>query len=96
VTSQAAPTVAAILEAAIRRLRDADVPDPQRDAAVLLALALRTDRGGVLARKPDPVDPEGVARIDALIASRARRIPLQHLEGYANSEDCASKSTRTS
>jgi release factor glutamine methyltransferase len=82
VTSEAAPTVAAVLEVATQRLREARVPDPQREATALMALALRTDRGGVFARKPDPVAPEDAARIDALIASRARRTPLQHLEGH--------------
>ena len=78
---EAAPTVAAVLEAATQRLREARVPDAHREATALLALALHTDRGGVFARKPDPVAPGDAERIEALIASRARRMPLQHLEG---------------
>jgi release factor glutamine methyltransferase len=83
VTLPAAPTVAMVLEDAARRLREAGVPDPRRDAASLLALVLRTDRGGVAARKPDPIDPADALRFAALIAERALRKPLQHLEGLA-------------
>jgi len=83
VTSGAAPTVAAVLEEATRRLRDAHVPDPHREATALVALALRTDRGGVFARNPDPIGPAEAARVERLIASRVLRVPLQHLEGHA-------------
>ena len=82
-TDEAAPTVASMLDEAARRLRDADVPDPRRDAGNLMAVVLRTDRGGVVARRPEPVAPEDAARFDALIAARARRTPLQYLEGQA-------------
>ena len=82
-TREAAPTVASLLEEATRRLRDAGVPDPRRDAGSLLALALRTDRGGVMARRPDPVAPGDAARFEALIGARSLRKPLQHLEGRA-------------
>jgi release factor glutamine methyltransferase len=83
VTPEAAPTVANVLEEATRRLREAHVPDPRREATALLALALRTDRGGVAARKPDPIAVEDAARLAELIAARALRRPLQHLEGVA-------------
>lgn len=82
-SSEAALTVAAVLEVATRRLSEARVPDPRREAATLLALVLGTDRGGILARKPDLVATENVARFEELIAARASRIPLQHLEGRA-------------
>jgi len=83
VTAEAAPTVAAILEDATRRLREAHVPDPRREAVALLAMALGTDRGGVAARKPDPVAARDAARFAELVASRALRKPLQHLVGRA-------------
>ncbi len=82
-TPEAAPTVAAVLEVATRRLRNAGVPDPRREAASILALVLGTDRGGVVARKPDSVDTVAAARFAELIAARALRVPLQHLEGRA-------------
>jgi release factor glutamine methyltransferase len=83
VSERAAPTVAEVLAEATRRLRDAGVPDPGRDAATLLALALGTDRGGVAARKPDPMTPEAALRFDEMLASRAVRKPLQHILGTA-------------
>jgi len=83
VTPEAAPTVATVLEEATRRLREAHVPDPLREAVALLALVLNTDRGGVVARKPDPVAPVDVARFAELLTSREGRVPLQHLEGRA-------------
>lgn len=79
----APPTVVTVLDDAVRRLREAGVSDPRRDAAALMALVLGTDRSGVAARKPDPLDPEAAARFAALVAVRALRAPLQHLEGQA-------------
>ena len=82
-TSGSAPTVAAALEEAARRLREAHVPDARREASALLALTFGTDRGGVAARKPDPIAAGDAARFEELIASRVLRIPLQHLAGHA-------------
>jgi release factor glutamine methyltransferase len=81
VTSRAAPTVAAALDEATKRLRKAGVPDPRRDATILLALVLGTDRGGVAARRQDPVSPADATRFAEMIDARAGRKPLQHLEG---------------
>jgi release factor glutamine methyltransferase len=83
VTSGAAPTVATVLEEASRRLREARVPDPRREAATLMGLVLGTDRGGVVAKKPDPITPGDAARFEELIGARALRTPLQQLEGHA-------------
>jgi release factor glutamine methyltransferase len=83
VSRKAAPTVASALEEATGRLRAAGVPDPRRDAAALLAIVLNTDRGGVVARKPDPLVGDDAARFEELIAARVLRRPLQHLEGHA-------------
>jgi release factor glutamine methyltransferase len=83
VTAEAASTVATVLEEATRRLRDAHVPDPRREAVALLAMALGTDRGGVAARKPDFLAARDAARFAELVASRALRKPLQHLAGRA-------------
>lgn len=82
-TPEAAPTVSTVLLEATRRLREAGVPDPRRDAVSLLAFVLGTDRGGVVARRPDLVGAEAEGRFAALIAARALRVPLQHLEGRA-------------
>jgi release factor glutamine methyltransferase len=44
---------------------------------------LGTDRGGVAARKPDPLDPQAAARFAELVSRRVHRTPLQHLAGRA-------------
>ena len=82
-TPEAAQTVATVLEEATRRLREAGVPDPRREAASILAFVLGTDRGGVIARKPDPIESGAAARFAELVAARVLRTPLQHLEGRA-------------
>ena len=79
----AVPTVGAILEWSTRTLVEAGVPDPRLDAMALLAHALGTDRGGVVARKPDTIDAQTAARAAALVAERARRRPLQQILGHA-------------
>lgn len=76
------PSVMTVLDEAVRRLREAGVPDPGRDAAVLMAQVLGTDRGGVAARKPDPIAADAAARFATLVAGRALRRPMQHLEGW--------------
>jgi len=81
VTPSASATVVTALDEAVRRLREAGVPDPHRDAASLMAQVLGTDRGGVAARKPDPLEPQAAVRFATLVASRAMRKPLQHLAG---------------
>lgn len=76
-----AATVGRLLEEARRRLDAAQVVEAPREAATLLAMALGTDRGGVLARKPDPVMPAQAQRLEALLAARERRVPIQYLAG---------------
>ncbi|HEX4823471.1 MAG TPA: peptide chain release factor N(5)-glutamine methyltransferase [Candidatus Polarisedimenticolaceae bacterium] len=76
-----AATVGRLLDESRRRLEAAGVPDPGREAVALVALALGTDRGGVLARKPDPVAEAEAERLDTLVAARVRRVPLQYLAG---------------
>ena len=76
-----AATVGRLLEEARRRLDAARVADPARDATALVALALGTDRGGVLARRPDTLEAPLAERLEALVAARERRVPLQYLAG---------------
>jgi len=73
--------VSAALEEAVARLAAAGVERPRDEALRLLALALETDRGGVLARRPDPLTEEADARLAALLQRRAAREPLQYLTG---------------
>ena len=80
-TETAGRTVSELLEEASRRLRAAHVPDPRREAVALLALAIGTDRGGVAASRPDVAGEAAAGRLDDLLSSRERRVPLQHLIG---------------
>ena len=80
-TLPAGTTVGALLTESIARLAEAGVESPAREAAVLIAHVLGTDRGGVLVRKPDLLDDTVAAAIRALVGARAERRPLQHLTG---------------
>ncbi len=83
-TSGAALSVGEALADAKERLDAAGVPDPRREASALMAVVLRTDRGGVAARRTDRLELPAAERFEALVEKRARRIPLQYLEGEAD------------
>jgi release factor glutamine methyltransferase len=74
------PLRLAILEAE-RILTDAGVASPRVDAELLAAHVLGVERG----RLPmvPLVDPPVVDAIGQLVAQRAKRVPLQHLTGWA-------------
>ncbi|MQA08118.1 MAG: peptide chain release factor N(5)-glutamine methyltransferase [Pseudonocardiaceae bacterium] len=74
------PLRLAILEAE-RLLAEAGVESPRTDAELLAAHVLGVERG----RLPliPLVDPPVVDAIGQLVAQRAKRIPLQHLTGWA-------------
>jgi release factor glutamine methyltransferase len=74
-------SVGQALNDAARRLARAGVAEARRDAALLLAEVLGTDRGGVLARRGEPLPPEQAARYAVWIERRASREPLQHITG---------------
>lgn len=71
-----------LLATAVVRLREADVPSPEYDAAELLAHVLGTTRLR-LALVHDVPAPE-VSAFDILVKRRAAREPLQHLTGVAH------------
>ena len=73
--------VSAALEEAVARLAAAGIERPRDEALRLLALALGTDRGGVLARRPDPLTGEAEARLASFLDRREAREPLQYLTG---------------
>jgi release factor glutamine methyltransferase len=73
--------IASILDDAVSRLERAAVPGPRREAEILLAHVLGTDRGVVVARRPDPLGDEAAARFEGLVLRRERREPLQYLTG---------------
>lgn len=76
-----APTAAQAMVAATARLRAAGVPDPARDARVLLAHAARIEASRVTLIAPEELDPDIGERYEQLIALRAIRVPVSHLLG---------------
>jgi len=74
-------TVGQALEAAIRSLGEAGVPGYRRDAELLLAHLLGTDRGGLLVRRRDPLAAVIAARYATCVERRSARVPLQHVIG---------------
>ena len=74
-------TAAEAMAAAAARLRAAGVPDPARDARVLLAHAAQVDATRITLIAPEDIAPEIEERYDHLIALRAIRVPVSHLIG---------------
>ncbi len=74
-------TAAVAMAAATARLRAAGVPDPARDARVLLAHAASVDAARVTLIAPEEIAPEISDRYEHLIALRAVRVPVSHLVG---------------
>ncbi|GIF18777.1 release factor glutamine methyltransferase [Paractinoplanes tereljensis] len=75
------PLVSKALAAAAAELAAAGVPSPRVDAELLAAHVLEIPRGRLLLI--EAMRPEELRRFTALVAERARRIPLQHLLGTA-------------
>jgi len=69
------------MAAAAARLRAAGVPEPARDARVLLAHAASVDASRVTLIAPEEIAPEIAERFENLIALRAVRVPVSHLVG---------------
>lgn len=65
------------------RLAEAGVDSPRADAELLAGHVLGVSRGRVasLAVMGHSLSPDDVTRLDELLASRAARVPLQHLTG---------------
>lgn len=78
-------TLAALVRSAAERLAAVGVPDPLVDAELLAAHVRGVSRGEVQAAivRGDAMAEHEVATLDALIARRAAREPLQHLTGLA-------------
>ncbi len=74
-------TAAQAMAAATARLRAAGVPDPARDARVLLAHAAQVDAARVTLIAPEDIAPDIAERYDQLISLRAVRVPVSHLIG---------------
>lgn len=76
-----APTAAQVMAAAAARLRAAGVPDPARDARILLAHAASVDAARVTLIAPEEIAPEIAERYEHLVALRAVRVPVSQLVG---------------
>jgi len=78
-------SLADALRAAVARLADAGVPEPAVDAELLAAHVLQVGRGAIQAAaiRGDVIEPEEAGRLEALVARRVTREPLQHLTGTA-------------
>ncbi|HEX6359235.1 peptide chain release factor N(5)-glutamine methyltransferase [Actinophytocola sp.] len=70
-----------VIVEATRVLADAGVPSPRVDAELIAAHVLDTDRGKLL--MTPLVDREVVEAITDMVHQRAKRVPLQHLLGWA-------------
>jgi release factor glutamine methyltransferase len=75
----------AIRDGVVARLTAAGVPDPEIDAELLIGHVLGLSRGGVQAKlvMDGELGESDAASLDALVARRVRREPLQHLTGRA-------------
>ncbi|UWR24151.1 peptide chain release factor N(5)-glutamine methyltransferase [Sulfitobacter sp. S190] len=69
------------MAAATARLRAAGVPDPARDARILLAHAASIDAARVTLIAPEEISEDISDRFEHLVALRAVRVPVSHLVG---------------
>lgn len=74
-------TAAEAMFAATAKLRAAGVPDPAKDARLLLAHAAKVDASRVTLIAPEDIAPDIEERFDHLISLRAIRVPVSHLIG---------------
>lgn len=74
-------TAAQAMAAAAARLRAAGVPDPARDARVLLAHAARIEAARVTLIAPEALEEDVEDRFEQLVSLRAVRVPVSHLIG---------------
>ena len=74
-------TAGEAMAAAASRLRAAGVPDPARDARILLAHAASVDAARVTLIAPEDIAPDIAERFEHLVALRAIRVPVSHLVG---------------
>jgi release factor glutamine methyltransferase len=75
------PTVAVVLEDAVRRLAAAGVPTPRLDARLLIGDALGCEPAALALKSGDRLGDDAIARIDRLIARRALREPVARIRG---------------
>ena len=69
------------LRSAARRLGEAGVAEPMRDARLLAAWAAGVEPGRVTLLGPEPMDPAARSRLDAAAAARAGGRSVAHVTG---------------
>lgn len=74
-------TAAEAMVAATARLRAAGIPDPARDARLLLAHAASVDAARITLIAPEDIAPDIAERYENLVALRAVRVPVSQLIG---------------
>lgn len=76
-----APTRRGLVAGAARRLAEAGVPDPVREARLLMRFAAGLDGAGLAARLGEASDAAEAARFGVAVAARAARRPLAQITG---------------
>jgi release factor glutamine methyltransferase len=74
-------TGAQALANAIKRLKSADVPDAANDASILLAHALKIERGRLILVLPDEMDTACAKQFETAISARCQRQPVSQIIG---------------
>lgn len=82
-----ATTIGDALRRARERLRTAGIEDPGIEAEMLVSGTLGTDRGGLFARRADPLDVATEERVESAVARRERREPAQYILGRQGFRD---------
>jgi release factor glutamine methyltransferase len=75
------PTRGEIIIGGAARLARAGVPDPERDARLLLRWAAHMDGAQLSAALTDPAAAREISRFERAIEARERRIPVSHITG---------------
>ncbi len=65
----------------VQALKAAGVPDAARDARRLMAFALEIDPGRLTLALGDDISDAALARFEAAIDKRSRRVPVSHITG---------------
>lgn len=76
-------TIAAWLMETMKRLGEAGVDSPRRDALVLLEDTIAKDRAWVLAHPEYELETRELAAVQKLVQQRLQRIPLAYIRGKA-------------
>lgn len=74
-------TIGCELSRAVERLRTANVPEPRRDAEVLLGWVLSRERTWLYAHDRDGFPARLITKYRTLISQRVKRCPVQYLTG---------------